>query len=107
MSLFLKSAVASVFALSFQSVFASNPSTGNVKVSSIKVDQFADHKTDALYFYLFEGDLRQSECGVQGRAFAKSGDTNINNLLRMAFMIDETIQVGLTSDCIITTVVLK
>ncbi|MGS5309285.1 hypothetical protein ACVD2H_12325 [Escherichia coli] len=90
--------------MSYQS-HAADINTRALKVQTIKVDYGTDSYNN-LYYYMFSGgDYYPGGCG--STQYARSGDSNVNTLLLMAYKDDMTVKIGVdpAHSCVITTVV--
>ncbi|HAJ7160145.1 TPA: hypothetical protein HNO24_25310 [Escherichia coli] len=97
--------IVSCFLLMSFSLRAADINTTALKVQAIKVDYGADSNNN-LYYYLFSGgSYYPGGCG--GTQYARSGDSNVNTLLLMAYKKDMTVKIGVdpAHACVITTVV--
>lgn len=90
--------------LFYSDVRAASTNSGIVSVHEIKADYSRETSNTKLFYYTFVGNLG-NDCGRVNYDWAKSGDENINILLRSAYFLGEKIKVGINgNDCVITTV---
>jgi hypothetical protein len=86
---------------------AADPNTAVMNVTQMKGVWAAD-SASTIYFYKFD-NWSLSTCSPDG--WAKSGDPNINELLRVSYITGVSIRAGIVShdptDCIVTTVELQ
>lgn len=96
-----------VFFASYSSAaFSAETNTGVIRVSVIK----AQTKDSPFYHYKFTGDLQSgANCNNRSGWPINSGDTNVNQLLQMAYISGISIKAGIdeSSGCNVTAVELQ
>jgi hypothetical protein len=60
-----------------------------------------------VFRYAFNGDFDDVPSQCQGSYSPQSGDSNVNTLLQLAYLAGQSVTVGITNDCTVTTVQLQ
>lgn len=86
-------------------VLSSEPNSGEVNVYEMTA-YWLEESSSTIYRYTFSGTLADS-CGVPNKSYALSGDANINEVLKIGYVIGAKVKVGITPEykgnkCVIT-----
>lgn len=88
---------------------AADTNSQAVFVESIKADYAAQSPNNIFYYTFTPSSGLPGGCGKMDDKYAKSGDSNINRILQMAYALDAKVKVGLDdyNSCVITTAIVS